>query len=73
MKEQILNWLQSPRVYLEGVRLYDQYGYNTVLKRNLNRGQSEVMMDTLVYELGKLIGLNEHEVAKLPRKTSVQS
>ena len=71
MKEEILNWLQSPRVYLEGVRLYDQYGYNNILKRNFNRGQSEVMMDTLVYELGKLIGLNEHEVAKLPRKTSV--
>lgn len=72
MKEEILNWLQSPRVYLEGVRLYDQYGYNNILKRNLNRGQSEVMMDTLVYELGKLIGLNEQETAKLPRKASTQ-
>ena len=70
MKQEILNWLQSPRVYLEGVRLYDQYGYNNVLKRNFNRGQSETMMDILVYELGKLIGLNEHEVAKLPRKAS---
>lgn len=70
MKEEILNWLQSPRVYLEGVRLYDQYGYNNILKRNLNRGQSEMMMDTLVYELGKLIGLNEQETAALPRKAS---
>ena len=70
MKEEILNWLQSPRVYLEGVRLYDQYGYNNILKRNFNRGQAEAMMSVLVYELGNLIGLNEHEVAKLPRKAS---
>lgn len=70
MKQEILNWLQSPRVYLEGVRLYDQYGYNNVLKRNFNRGQAEAMMSVLVYELGNLIGLNEHEVAKLPRKAS---
>ena len=70
MKQEILNWLQSPRVYLEGVRLYDQYGYNNILKRNFNRGQAETMMDMLVYELGRLVGLNEHEVAKLPRKAS---
>ena len=70
MKQEILNWLQSPRVYLEGVRLYDQYGYNNVLKRNFNRGQAEAMMSVLVYELGRLIGLNEHEVAKLPRKAA---
>ena len=70
MKEEILNWLQSPRVYLEGVRLYDQYGYNNILKRNFNRGQAEAMMSVLVYELGNLIGLNEHETAKLPRKAS---
>lgn len=70
MKQEILNWLQSPRVYLEGVRLYDQYGYNNILKRNFNRGQAEAMMSVLVYELGNLIGLNEHEVAKLPRKAS---
>ena len=70
MKQEILNWLQSPRVYLEGVRLYDQYGYNNILKRNFNRGQAEAMMSVLVYELGNLIGLNEHEVAKLPRKAA---
>ena len=70
MKQEILNWLQSPRVYLEGVRLYDQYGYNNILKRNFNRGQAEALMSVLVYELGNLIGLNEHEVAKLPRKAS---
>lgn len=70
MKQEILNWLQSPRVYLEGVRLYDQYGYNNILKRNFNRGQAEAMMNVLVYELGNLIGLNEHEVAKLPRKAA---
>ena len=70
MKQEILNWLQSPRVYLEGVRLYDQYGYNNILKRNFNRGQAEAMMSVLVYELGRLIGLNEHEVAKLPRKAA---
>ena len=62
--------MQSPRVYLEGVRLYDQYGYNNILKRNFNCGQAEAMMSVLVYELGNLIGLNEHEVAKLPRKAS---
>ena len=70
MEQEILNWLQSPRVYLEGVRLYDQYGYNNILKRNFNRGQAEAMMSVLVYELGRLIGLNEHEVAKLPRKAA---
>ena len=70
MKQEILNWLQSPRVYLEGVRLYDQYGYNNILKRNFNRGQSETMMDVLVYELGRLIGLNEQEIAKLPRNAA---
>ena len=70
MKQEILNWLQSPRVYLEGVRLYDQYGYNNILKRNFNRGQAEAMMDMLVYELGRLVGLNEQEIARLPRKAS---
>ena len=70
MKQEILNWLQSPRVYLEGVRLYDLHGYNNILKRNFNRGQSETMMDVLVYELGRLIGLNEQEIAKLPRKAA---
>ena len=70
MKQEILNWLQSPRVYLEGVRLYDLHGYNNILKRNFNRGQAEAMMSVLVYELGRLIGLNEQEIAKLPRKAA---
>lgn len=67
MKQQILAWLQGPRVYLEGVELYDRFGFNKQLKNVFAKGNNETTMETLVYELGKLTGLSEQEIKKLPR------
>lgn len=67
MKQQILAWLQGPRVYLEGVALYVEFGHNKVLKQNLQRGQSSALEQMLVHELGKLAGISDNEIARLPR------
>ena len=73
MKQQILAWLQSPRVYLEGVALYDRFGFNKQLKNVFAKGNSETTMETLVYELGQLTGLSEQDIKKLPRVAKVET
>jgi hypothetical protein len=67
MKEEILSWLQGPRIYLEGVRLYDQFGYNKALKNSFNKGNTKILEEMLALELSKLIGLTEEEFKNLPR------
>lgn len=53
---EISNWLNSERIYEDGVYLYDRYGRNQQLKR-LFPGRKERYADKLAYELGKLIGI----------------
>lgn len=67
MKEEIIEWLQGPRIIQEGAALYDKYGYNKRLKEIFNRRSDESTMEILVYELGKLSGLSEDEVKNLKR------
>ena len=67
MKQQILNWLASPRNYLEGVELYKAYGHNKVLKNALSIGESSYNMDTLVYELSVIAGITETELKSIKR------
>ena len=67
MKEEIKAWLQGPRVYLEGVALYDKFGVNKMLKASFNRGNTQALMDMLVYELITIAGISELEAATMPR------
>lgn len=73
MKQQILAWLQGPRVYLEGVALYERFGFNKQLKNVFAKGNNETTIETLVYELGKLTGLSEQDIKKLPRVAKVET
>lgn len=67
MKQKITDWLQSPRNYNEGVELYKQFGYNKMLKNTFSRGENTLNMSMLVYELAKLIGMDEKTANALPR------
>jgi len=67
MNEEIKAWLQGPRVYMEGVALYEKYGMNKVLKNTFNRGNTQAVTDMLVYELGKIAGISEQETKTMPR------
>jgi len=67
MKEEIKAWLQGPREYLQGIALYDRYGYNKVLKNVFSRGETIANRQTLEYELGKLVGIDEQELKNMVR------
>lgn len=70
MKEQILLWLKGPRVYLDGVKLYETYGYNRSLKQNLSKNSGEYYERILIHELAKLAGISEQELKNLERTNS---
>ncbi|HLP03847.1 MAG TPA: hypothetical protein VK152_00320 [Paludibacter sp.] len=59
MKEQIMAWLQGPRNYAEGVELYKMYGYNKALKKTYERGETVSNMESLTYELAKMLGVED--------------
>jgi len=67
MNEEIKAWLQGPRVYMEGVALYDRYGVNKQLKAAFNRNNDRSTADMLVYELGKIANITEQELKTMPR------
>lgn len=67
MQKEIKDWLSGPRNYTEGVVLYEKYGFNKNLKMNFNKMNPATMMQTLVYELAKLVGLTEAQANALPR------
>lgn len=73
MKEELMAWLQSHRDYADGVKLYERYGMNRVLKINFGRMNTELSRETLVQELGRLAGLTEMEVKFLPRIATAPS
>lgn len=68
MKEEIKAWLQGPREFNSGVRLYELYGFNKVLKNNFAKGETENSRASLEYELGQLIGLDTDDIKNMPRK-----
>ena len=59
MKEEILAWLQGPRNYNEGIELYGRYGYNKILKKVYATGATGSNIASMVYELAKLIGVQD--------------
>jgi len=71
MKEEIKAWLQGPRVYLEGVALFEKYGFNKVLKNVFSKGSSEYNLEMLVYELSTLAGISEQEAKAMTRTAKV--
>jgi hypothetical protein len=54
-QSEILEWLNSPQNYSEGIALYLQYGKNQILKK-LFPGQETRYRRKLTYELSKLVG-----------------
>lgn len=71
MKEKIIAYLEGPRVYREGVALYEAYGRNLMLKATFRRSsETELVKVTLYEELRKLAGLSETEFKNLKRKAS---
>ena len=68
MKNEIRKWLESPRIYTEGLALYDKYGVNKVLKQKFLHGIPESMSQILEYELAKLAGVSENELKQIQRK-----
>lgn len=68
MKEKIITYLKGPRVYAEGMTLYEQYGANLRLKATFRRlGDTELTRTTLLDELRQLAGLSEQQFRNLPR------
>ena len=57
MKEIIIQYLRGTRPYHEGVALYEQYGYNKMLKAQFRkRGECDQTKTALLEELRKLAG-----------------
>ena len=67
MKKEIRRYLQGPRDYMEGVRLYQKYGINLRLKKQFALEATETIRAILMEELRKLAGLTEREFKNLPR------
>lgn len=61
----IREWLSSIRNYDTGRLLYEKHGNNVTLKRTFNRGISDYNKEKLVYELEKLVGVDEVDVPKV--------
>ena len=71
MKQEIINYLRGSRDYMEGVRLYEKYGYNRAMKQMFTRLQkTESLHKSVIRELGKLIGLSDTELAQMKRFTA---
>ena len=62
-REEILQWLNSPRSYDQGVDIYQRYGFNLMLKQMFRRsGRTKLTEMTLIEELRKLANLTENEL-----------
>lgn len=73
MKEEIRNYLQGPRDYREGVRLYNKYGFNLMLKKRFALDETESTKAIMIEELRKLAGISDLEFRSLPRRAGVMS
>ena len=66
VKEEILNYLQGPRNYVEGVELYAKYGASKTLVQTLRRqGVTRASKEMLAEELRKLAGITEADFRKI--------
>lgn len=69
MKDRILQWLRGPRIFTEGVALYDLYGHNRMLKKRFAADYAtDILRLILVEELRKLAGISEAELASIRRE-----
>ncbi len=69
-KEEITAWLQGPRRYLEGVRLYELYGDKPGLGERFRRmGVTRASAEMLAEELRRTAAISE-EAVKAMRRTS---
>lgn len=68
-KREIRDWLAGPRVYEEGVQLYERYGNNLRMKKQFRFDPTATTRAMLVDELRRMAGLTEHELAALPRRS----
>ncbi|MCM1451250.1 MAG: hypothetical protein NC102_03250 [Clostridium sp.] len=66
-KREIVAYLSGPRIYEQGVALYQRYGANLRLKRQFAFEDTAVVREMLYDELRKLSGLTEEEFRVLPR------
>jgi len=68
MKEEIIKWLNSERVFLDGAIIYYKYGKVKNLKQNfLFITPSKRLMESLLYELCKLAELSKDECAAVKK------
>lgn len=68
-KTEILNYLQGPRRYIEGVELYAKYGENKNLVQTFRRfGVTESSKAMLMEELRKTAGISESEFKSIRQK-----
>lgn len=69
MNKEIITWLEGPRVYAQGVSLYERFGFNRRLKEVFRRqGETKMTVSLLIEELRKLSGLTEQQFLALKRK-----
>lgn len=70
-KIEILNYLQGPRRYTEGVELYAKYGENKHLAQTfLRMGVTQSSRDMLMEELRKTAGISEAEFKKIRQQAT---
>lgn len=68
-KSEILNYLQGPRRYIEGVELYAKYGENKNLVQTFKRiGVTQSSKAMLMEELRKTAGISESEFKGIRQK-----
>ena len=70
-REEILQWLNSPRSYDQGIDIYQRYGFNLMLKQMFRRsGRTKLTEMTLIEELRKLANLTENELKAIKPSTA---
>lgn len=69
-KQEIIDYLSSPRDYTAGVELYKRFGTNRMLLRRFQFDETETTREILFDELRKLAVLSELDYARLPRRAA---
>jgi hypothetical protein len=70
MNEEIKKWMQGKQAYAEGVALFEAFGNNPVMLRQLNNSRPRNMMPYLKAELKKLLTTkNRYVIASAARQT----
>ncbi len=67
IKNEIREYLSGPRDFQEGVRLYERFGHNRMLKRRFAVDDSQFSRELLAEELRKIAGIGVDEFRALPR------